>query len=124
MCSVERGLTAFAKSIYPHQPAQSALASMGRNFSLRFHGPNLLSALPWAETFRCASMGRNFPLGFYGPRFLAALPLVETFLCTSMGLNFSLFLNFLHDAVDCLRKKIWINNKLMVCLVSWIREMH
>ena len=32
-CSVKKGLKAFAKSIDPCQPAQSAQADMGRNFS-------------------------------------------------------------------------------------------
>ena len=32
--SVKRGLSEFAKSIDPCQPAQSAQADMGRNFSL------------------------------------------------------------------------------------------
>ena len=35
-CYVKRELKAFAKSIDPCQPAQSAQADMGRNFSLSF----------------------------------------------------------------------------------------
>ena len=31
---MKRGLNAFAKSVDPRQPAQSAQADMGRNFSL------------------------------------------------------------------------------------------
>ena len=36
-CSVKKGLNAFANSIDPRQPAQSAQADVGRNFSISFN---------------------------------------------------------------------------------------